>query len=243
MSEQSFREIQLSGKQLVFLFMASVVVAVSIFLLGISVGRGLRPGTTAAVGTTAVDLAPEKDQSAPAVMPPPTEVTPADRAYHDQLQGQVTPPAAALPSLAAASGNDAATAPPEPVGDGATTGTEAKSPTPAAAKTVKMPRQSHKYDSGDERAGGHWQERRPGRNGGRARIDDGREQARAAWRRLVRTGRRVQVARECGPSGGAAESERVHRRCARDLVEVRPLSCTCRSSGRSIGSPARGGAN
>ena len=40
MSDQGFREIQLSGKQLVFLFMATVVVAVTVFLLGVSVGRG-----------------------------------------------------------------------------------------------------------------------------------------------------------------------------------------------------------
>ena len=42
MTDQGFREIQLSGKQLVFLFMASVVLAVVVFLLGVSVGRGVR---------------------------------------------------------------------------------------------------------------------------------------------------------------------------------------------------------
>ena len=49
MTDQTFREIQLSGKQLVFAFMASVVVLVAAFLLGVSVGRGVRqsvpPGT------------------------------------------------------------------------------------------------------------------------------------------------------------------------------------------------------
>ena len=41
MSDSGFREIQLSGKQVVFLFMAGVVVAVGVFLLGVSVGRGV----------------------------------------------------------------------------------------------------------------------------------------------------------------------------------------------------------
>ena len=45
MSDSDVREIHLSGKQLFFLFMASVVVAVAIFLLGVSVGRGVKTGT------------------------------------------------------------------------------------------------------------------------------------------------------------------------------------------------------
>jgi tetratricopeptide (TPR) repeat protein len=54
MPDQPVREIQRSGKQLVFLFMASGP-AVAIFLLGISVGRGVH---TAADGTTtATDVA------------------------------------------------------------------------------------------------------------------------------------------------------------------------------------------
>jgi rare lipoprotein A len=43
MSDDSFREIQLNGKQLVFLFMAATVVFVVIFLCGVLVGRGVRP--------------------------------------------------------------------------------------------------------------------------------------------------------------------------------------------------------
>ena len=45
MSDHGFHEIQLSGKQLVFLFMAAVVVAWCVFLLGVSVGRGVRSAT------------------------------------------------------------------------------------------------------------------------------------------------------------------------------------------------------
>ena len=39
--DDAFREIQLSGKQLVFLFMAVIVIAVVIFLSGVQVGRGV----------------------------------------------------------------------------------------------------------------------------------------------------------------------------------------------------------
>jgi hypothetical protein len=41
MSDEGFHEIQLNGKQLVFLFMAATVVSVVIFLLGVMVGRGV----------------------------------------------------------------------------------------------------------------------------------------------------------------------------------------------------------
>ena len=39
--DEGFREIQLSGKQLVFVGMAGVVIAVVIFLMGVQVGRGV----------------------------------------------------------------------------------------------------------------------------------------------------------------------------------------------------------
>jgi cell division protein FtsN len=41
MQDESLHEIQLNGKQLVFLFMAATVVAVVIFLCGVMVGRGV----------------------------------------------------------------------------------------------------------------------------------------------------------------------------------------------------------
>ena len=51
-ADEGLHEIQLNGKQLVFLFMASTVVAVVIFLCGVMVGRGVRaqrPALEAAV--------------------------------------------------------------------------------------------------------------------------------------------------------------------------------------------------
>ena len=56
--EDSFREIQLSGKALVFLFMAVTVIAVGIFLMGLLVGRGVLATKGApGVNTTAVNEA------------------------------------------------------------------------------------------------------------------------------------------------------------------------------------------
>lgn len=40
--DDAFREIQLNGKQLVFMMMAVVVIGVGIFLMGVLVGRGVR---------------------------------------------------------------------------------------------------------------------------------------------------------------------------------------------------------
>lgn len=81
MNDQSFHEIQLSGKQLVFLFMSAVVLAVVIFLLGVSVGRGVR-GSVASASTA--DVGAPTDTTATAG----TKVTPADLDYREKLQGQ-----------------------------------------------------------------------------------------------------------------------------------------------------------
>ncbi len=49
MADEAFREIQLKGKQLVFLFMAATVVAVVVFLCGVMVGRGVQGSVVGAV--------------------------------------------------------------------------------------------------------------------------------------------------------------------------------------------------
>src|SRR5690606_26328102 len=86
MSDSNVREIQLGGKQLVFLFMASVVVAVAIFLLGIPAGRALRTPAEAVPTEAAATDEPVGE------MPPPTVTTSEDLGYHDKLQGQTPPP-------------------------------------------------------------------------------------------------------------------------------------------------------
>jgi hypothetical protein len=52
--DDGFHEIQLNGKQLVFLFMAATVVSVVIFLCGVLVGRGVRAERGSAVETAAL---------------------------------------------------------------------------------------------------------------------------------------------------------------------------------------------
>ncbi len=98
MSDREFREIQLSWKQLVFVFISTVVLAVVIFLLGVAVGRGVR-GTVAEPGVMAADTGATVPVEAP---PPAVE----ELGYHDLLAGSGT---AAKPS------EPATTPPPEPV--------------------------------------------------------------------------------------------------------------------------------
>ena len=125
MSEEGFHEIQLSGKQLVFLFMATTVVSVVIFLLGVIVGRQVKAETLIADATgTSIELAADQPQLAPDAVPgdapapgePPAPVAEeADQfSYHERLQQQSAAAAAEEPEPAAA-----ATPPPaaEPVAE------------------------------------------------------------------------------------------------------------------------------
>jgi cell division septation protein DedD len=95
MADQEYREIQLSGKQIVFLFMSLVVVAVVIFLLGVSVGRGVRGPESV---ETAQGAAP--GDTIGTVTPPPTQTNPGDLKYHSMLQGQPPSGGAANPAPA-----------------------------------------------------------------------------------------------------------------------------------------------
>jgi DedD protein len=99
-TDESFREIQLNGKQLVFLFMAATVISVVIFLFGVLVGRSARPERTAAQDVAAAEIAPDPGAApAPAVQstaPPASLATdppaPADElTYAERLQKD-TPP-------------------------------------------------------------------------------------------------------------------------------------------------------
>lgn len=112
MSDQQFREIQLTGKQLVFLFMASLVLAVAIFLLGVSVGRGVGGGALAIAPAEGAS-ASATDRTVPAEMPPATVTSPADLSYHSQLQGQ-SALAAQTPGNLTESPSPTAETPPSP---------------------------------------------------------------------------------------------------------------------------------
>jgi len=86
--EDAFHEIQLNGKQLVFLFMAATVVSVVIFLCGVLVGRGVRVGRGdfARTGThesPSIDVAPA----------PPPATTPVPSTQSSDPTAAAPPPA------------------------------------------------------------------------------------------------------------------------------------------------------
>ncbi|HEY8536077.1 MAG TPA: SPOR domain-containing protein [Vicinamibacterales bacterium] len=96
MSDDGFHEIQLNGKQLVFLFMAATVVSVVIFLCGVMVGRGVRSQQTPATEMAAAGVADVTPAEAPAPEPPPAPAPaagtpePVDDYYRDLTAEQPT---------------------------------------------------------------------------------------------------------------------------------------------------------
>jgi cell division septation protein DedD len=90
--DDAFHEIQLSGKQLVFLFMATTVVSVFIFLCGVLVGRGVRAEDIGGDSTVATSGTPAPATEGQPVTTPPAAVAeqsaPAANAltYADRLQ-------------------------------------------------------------------------------------------------------------------------------------------------------------
>ena len=95
--DDAFHEIQLSGKQLVFLFMATTAVSVAIFLLGVMVGRSVRAESITVDPTVAAasEQPPAVTQSEPAALPTeaPPAVAPADAplSYHQRLESEKAP--------------------------------------------------------------------------------------------------------------------------------------------------------
>jgi cell division septation protein DedD len=100
--DDGFHEIQLNGKQLVFLFMAATVVSVVIFLCGVLVGRGVRverglmadaSASTAVVETSPPAQAPPAASapagSDPRAAPPPPPVD--DLSYFNRLETKTAP--------------------------------------------------------------------------------------------------------------------------------------------------------
>lgn len=97
MPSEPGREVQLRGKQLVFLFMASTVAVVVVFLCGVMVGRGIR-GQLGGLEAARQTLS---DPTADLLPPPPTQTgstssgaSPAvneDLSYPERL-GAVNPP-------------------------------------------------------------------------------------------------------------------------------------------------------
>jgi DedD protein len=107
MSDEGVHEIQLNGKQLVFMFMAVTVVAVVIFLCGVMVGRGVRAPRATELADAAIESPadPTAAVTAPALpasdAAPPATDTPAPSApassqekltYADRLSASTPPP-------------------------------------------------------------------------------------------------------------------------------------------------------
>jgi cell division septation protein DedD len=126
-TDEGFREIQLNGKQLIFLFMAVTVVLVVTFLFGVLVGRGAREGAdTPQIATS--EVAPDAalnragDTSAPqatvgsSATPAPAAPAAEELSYAERLLRDTPPEENLKPSAAS---EPAASAPvvQEPVAD------------------------------------------------------------------------------------------------------------------------------
>jgi cell division septation protein DedD len=121
-AEDGFHEIQLSGKQLVFLFIVTTSVLVAVFLCGVLVGRGARDarGDDAEAVAAAPAPQPVADAGPPASGPPaaeppaPAAETPDELSYHKRLQGAGAAPETIKPQPAETPAPARATPPPAP---------------------------------------------------------------------------------------------------------------------------------
>ena len=140
-SEDGFHEIQLSGKQLVFLFMATTVVSVVIFLCGVLVGRSVRvdrptdgtepvAASAPAPSDTVADTA-----SVPAEPPVPAEEGEAPLSYKRRLESDKPPTETLKPVETSKAATPPPAAAPRPVAT-----SEPEPPKPAASSREKAER-------------------------------------------------------------------------------------------------------
>ncbi len=149
-ADDGFHEIQLSGKQLVFLFMATTVVSIVIFLCGVLVGRGGRSdvaprealGTPVTVDDAGATVDASGDAAATAAVATPsadpgldkaTGLSDADSSYYAMLNGDEAK-ASIEPPPAEGDAPPASTAP----ADG-TPKAPVPAPGPAAPRTAPAP--------------------------------------------------------------------------------------------------------
>ena len=94
-AEDGFHELELSGKQLVFLFMMATVVLVAVFLCGVLVGRNARsPREGEPIETVAAPAPPTPSTSADAGPPatePPAPLPADELSYPKRLDGNKRP--------------------------------------------------------------------------------------------------------------------------------------------------------
>ena len=89
--DDGFHEIQLNGKQLVFLFMAVTVVSVVIFLSGVLVGRGVRLAGGGAVTEVTEPSIPDGEVAPPPVQPGNTPITQEQNLRASEMLGDKPP--------------------------------------------------------------------------------------------------------------------------------------------------------
>jgi cell division septation protein DedD len=156
MTDEGLREIQLDGKQLVFLFMAATVVAVVIFLCGVMVGRGVpaRAGAAAdAQEQAGLDPTSASQNSLTQVVTTAGDGPVAaeeDLSYDGLLKGanspeetlrpasETAPPPATQPDVA--SSRPVVASKPPPTAPRSAPSPRAAAPTPAPARTLDEPR-------------------------------------------------------------------------------------------------------
>ena len=127
MADEGFHEIQLNGKQLVFLFMAATVVAVVIFLCGVMVGRGVRVQRAGQMAALAAEAPadPTAGTRPPLSAAPDAAPAPATResaspalqehlSYPERLAAETPPPENLKPVPAANTAPPRASSPPKP---------------------------------------------------------------------------------------------------------------------------------
>jgi cell division septation protein DedD len=122
--DEGFHEIQLNGKQLVFLFMAGTVVAVVIFLLGVFVGRGVGGPNPESLATQNPDaVAPEIPVSSGTTGSDAPPTSREELTYPNQLNDATPPketlrsPSASARSTTPAESASASRGTPAPAGD------------------------------------------------------------------------------------------------------------------------------
>jgi cell division septation protein DedD len=145
MADEGVHEIQLNGKQLVFMFMAVTVVAVVIFLCGVMVGRGVRAPRVAETPEPALESV---DPTATVQSPPssPTADTTAGSS-----SGTTGAPISSQEKLTYADRLAAPTAPPEtlrePIAPVAPPAAQRAVAEPAPAPAAKTPSALPKVDA------------------------------------------------------------------------------------------------
>jgi cell division protein FtsN len=139
MSDQGVREIQLNGKQLVFMFMTATVAAVVIFLCGVMVGRG--------VNTTRVSAA-VSEATEPTVDPTSTAQTSSNPSSGTVSSGEPVSGQEDLKGLTYAGRLEAPEPPPEPAVEPVATPV----PAIAEAKVERAPVVPATKSAGDSRA-------------------------------------------------------------------------------------------